>query len=145
MTRRPALKPGPDGIARLAGGNPQIAKGYGDAVVQRYIAAMPGWQSEVGRRLDAVITQALPNVEKAVKWNSPLYGTETDVWFLGFHCLTRYVKVSFFQGAHLDPVPPGTSKQAHVRYLDIYETDEFDAGRFAEWVKQASLLPGERM
>ncbi len=145
MTRRPALKPGPDGIVRLAGGNPQIAKGYGDAVVQRYIAAMPGWQSEVGRRLDAVITQTLPEVEKAVKWNSPLYGTETDVWFLGFHCLTRYVKVSFFQGAHLDPVPPGTSKQAHVRYLDIYETDEFDAARFAEWVKQASLLPGERM
>lgn len=145
MTRRPALKPGPDGIVRLAGGNPQIAKGYGDEIVQRYIAAMPGWQSEVGRRLDAVITQTLPNVEKAVKWNSPLYGTQKDIWFLGFHCLTRYVKVSFFQGAHLEPVPPGTSKQAHVRYLDIYETDEFDAARFAEWVKQASLLPGERM
>lgn len=145
MSQRKPLTPGPDGIVRLAGGNPQIPKGYGDAVVQTYIDAMPGWQSAVGRRLDAIIEKTVPGVEKAVKWNSPFYGTEKDHWFMSYHCMTRYLKVSFFKGAHLDPPPPGTSKQPDVRYLDIYEEDEIDEARFADWVKQASRLPGEKM
>lgn len=142
---RDKLEPGPDGVVRLSGGNPQIAKGFGDEVVQSYIAAMPGWQSDIGRRLDAVITATVPDVAKAVKWNSPLYGVGDDTWFLGYHCLTRYVKVSFFAGASLDPLPPGTSKQPKVRYLDIYEDKGFDEDQFADWVRQASQLPGERM
>ncbi len=129
----------------LSGGNPQIPKGYGNAPVAQYIEAMPAWKSAVGQKLDALIEQALPEVEKAVKWNSPLYGVEKDTWFLGFHCLTKYVKVAFFRGARLSPVPPGSSKQADVRYLDIYEGDEIDEAQFVEWVKQASQLPGERM
>lgn len=129
----------------LSGGNPQIAMGYGDAVIQAYIAAMPGWKSDVGRRLDALITDAIPDVVKAVKWNSPFYGTEKDLWFLGFHCLTKYVKVAFFKGASLSPLPSGTSKQANVRYLDIYEDRPFDERQFSDWVKQASALPGEKM
>jgi hypothetical protein len=129
----------------LAGGNPQIAKAYGDAPVQAYIAAMPDWKSDVGRRLDALITQAVPEVYKAVKWNSPLYGIEGQGWFLGIHCMTKYVKVAFFQGAMLTPAPPGASKQKDVRYLDIYEGKPFDDEQFTDWVKQASLLPGERM
>lgn len=134
-----------DATVLLAGGNPQIAKGYGDARVQEYIAAMPGWKSRVGKQIDASIVKAIPNVEKAIKWNSPFYGTEKDVWFLGFHCLTRYVKVAFFRGAQLQPKPPGASTQKEVRYLDIREDDEFDAVQFIDWVKQASKLPGERM
>lgn len=129
----------------LAGGNPQIAKGYGDAPVEAYIAAMPGWKSDIGRRLDALIVRTVPGVRKAVKWNSPLYGSGDDGWFLGVHCLTKYVKVAFFRGASLRPLPPGTSKQQHVRYLDIYEHDPFDETQFTAWVKQASRLPGERM
>ncbi|KRP87550.1 histidine kinase [Bradyrhizobium pachyrhizi] len=129
----------------LAGGNPQIAKGYGDAPVQAYIAAMPGWKREVGRKLDALIVRAVPGVHKAVKWNSPLYGMEGDGWFLGIHVFTRYVKVAFFRGASLHPVPPGESKQQHTRYLDIHENDELDEAQFTAWVKQASQLPGERM
>jgi hypothetical protein len=128
----------------LSGGNPQIAKGYGDAPVQAYIAAMPGWKQDVGRRLDALIARTVPGVRKAVKWNSPFYGVEDDVWFLSFHCFTRYIKVAFFRGASLSPVPPGTSKHPEVRYLDIYE-GAFDEAQFAAWVKQASKLPGERM
>lgn len=128
----------------LSGGNPQIPKGYGEAPVQAYIAAMPGWKSDVGRRLDAVITQAVPGVRKAVKWNSPLYGIEDDVWFLSFHCFTRYIKATFFRGSLLRPVPPGRSKYAEVRYLDIHE-GQLDENQFADWVKQASRLPGERM
>jgi hypothetical protein len=145
LAARPKLQPGSDGIVRLSGGNPQIAKGYGDDVVQTYIAAMPGWQSEVGRKLDAAISRAVPGVAKSVKWNSPLYGLGDGTWFLGYHCLTRYVKVSFFDGASLDPLPPGTSKQPKVRYLDIYEDKGFDEDQFADWVRQASQLPGERM
>lgn len=129
----------------LSGGNPQIAKGYGDAPVQAYIAAMPGWKSDLGRRLDAIIMRAVPDVRKAVKWNSPLYGMEDDIWFLGIHVFTKYVKVAFFRGASLKPVPPGTSKQKDVRYLDIREDDAFDEAQFAGWVKQASKLPGEKM
>ena len=129
----------------LSGGNPQIAKAYGDAPVQAYIAAMPGWKSDVGRRLDALIVGAVPGVYKAVKWNSPFYGIEGEGWFLSLHCFTRYVKVAFFRGASLDPVPPGGSKQKDVRYLDIHEGEEIDEARFASWVKQASKLPGEKM
>ncbi len=127
----------------LSGGNPQIAKGEGDGPVQAYIAAMPGWKHDVGRLLDRLIVEAVPDVHKAVKWNTPFYGIEGEGWFLGYHCLTKYVKVSFFQGAHLEPVPPGKSKQEHVRYLDIYQDKPFDEAQFVDWVKQASLLPGE--
>lgn len=129
----------------LSGGNPQIAKGYGDGPVQAYIAAMPGWKSDVGRRLDALITDTVPGVYKAVKWNSPLYGIEGEGWFLSLHCFTNYVKVAFFRGMSLDPIPPGGSKQKEVRYLDIHEGEEIDEARFASWVKQASKLPGEKM
>jgi hypothetical protein len=131
----------------LAGGNPQIAKGYGDAPVQTYIAAMPGWKRDIGRRLDALIMRTVPGVRKAVKWNSPFYGVEDEGqgWFLNFHCFTKYVKVAFFRGASLNPVPPGASKHKDVRYLDIYEDDGFDEAQLAAWVKQASQLPGERL
>jgi hypothetical protein len=128
----------------LAGGNPQIAKADGDAPVQAYIAAMPGWKRAVGRRLDALIERAVPNAHKAVKWNSPFYGVEGQGWFLSFHCFTKYIKVTFFRGASLEPVPPGESKHEEVRYLDIYE-GELDEAQFARWVKQASRLPGERL
>lgn len=124
----------------LSGGNPQIPKGDGDGPVQDYIAAMPGWKQAVGRQLDAIITRALPAVNKAVRWNTPFYGIG-DGWILGYHCMTRYVKVSFFQGMSLDPVPPGSSRQKDVRYLDIYEGDAIDEAQFADWVKQAALLP----
>lgn len=129
----------------LSGGNPQIPKGYGDEPVQAYIAGMPGWKRDVGRRLDALIVRTVPNVYKAVKWNSPFYGIEGEGWFLSYHCFTKYVKVAFFRGTSLKPVPPGTSKQPEVRYLDIYEDDEIDEEQFARWVKQASKLPGEKM
>lgn len=141
-TSSPSASGGP---TLLAGGNPQIPMGYGDEHVQKYIAAMPGWKSLVGKRLDALIVKAFPKVEKAVKWNSPLYGKEKGEWFLGFHCLTSYVKVAFFRGADLDPVPPGGSRQKDVRYLDIHEDDGIDEKTFLDWVKQAAKLPGERM
>jgi hypothetical protein len=126
----------------LSGGNPQIAKADGDAPVQAYIAAMPGWKSDVGRRLDSIVVRAVPEVRKAVRWNSPFYGMEGQGWFLNFHCFAKYVKVAFFNGASLDPVPPGESKDENVRYLNIYEDDQFDEEQFAAWVKQASQLPG---
>jgi hypothetical protein len=129
----------------LTGGNPQIAKGDGDAAVQDYIAAMPGWKSDVGRRLDALIVRTVPGVRKAVKWNSPLYGVEGRGWFLGIHCFTKYVKVAFFRGTSLRPVPPGESKSKDTRYLNIHEDDQLDEAQLAAWVKQASQLPGERM
>ena len=129
----------------LSGGNPQIAKGDGDAPVQAYIAAMPGWKRDVGRRLDALIVRTVPGVSKTVKWNSPFYGVEGQGWFLGIHCFAKYVKVAFFRGASLRPVPSGESKQKEVRYLDIYEDDELDEAQLAAWVKQASLLPGKKM
>ncbi|MSR55134.1 MAG: DUF1801 domain-containing protein [Gemmataceae bacterium] len=139
-TKRVAAKP-----TLLSGGNPQIAKAYGDAPVQAFIAAMPGWKRDVGRRLDAIITRTIPNVYKAVKWNTPFYAVEEGVWFLGFHCITKYIKVAFFRGSSLSPLPPGESKQMEVRYLDIHEDDPLDEAQFAAWVKQASQLPGERM
>ncbi|MGF6432563.1 MULTISPECIES: DUF1801 domain-containing protein [Bradyrhizobium] len=143
--KKSAVKPGTAKPRLLAGGNPQIAKGYGDAPVQAYIAAMPGWKRDVGRKLDALIVHTVPGVRKAVKWNSPLYGMEGEGWFLGIHVFTRYVKVAFFRGASLHPVPPGESRQQHTRYLDIHENDELDEAQFTAWVKQASQLPGERM
>jgi hypothetical protein len=141
---RKPLKPGPDGIVRLSGGNPQIAKGYGEAPVRAYIAAMPGWTRAVGRQLDSIITRVVPGVRKAVKWNSPLYGVEEGVWFLSIHVYARYIKVTFFSGGSLRPQPSGKSKYARVRHYDIRE-GEFDPAQFADWVKQASKLPGEKM
>jgi hypothetical protein len=129
----------------LSGGNPQIAKGDGDAPVGAYIAAMPGWKRDVGRRLDALIVRTVPGVRKAVKWNSPFYGVEGQGWFLGIHCFAKYVKVAFFRGASLRPIPPGQSKLKEVRYLDIHEDDELDEAQLVAWVKQASLLPGKKM
>jgi hypothetical protein len=147
--KRPARKAPPvkrtEKPLLLSGGNPQIAKGHGDGPVQAYIAAMPGWKRDVGRRLDALIGEALPGVEKAVKWNSPFYGVTGQGWFLSFHCFTRYVKVAFFQGAALRPPPPGPSKHPHVRYLDIHEGEAPDEAQFTDWVRQASRLPGEKM
>ena len=144
LNRKGKAEPMTDQPKLLSGGNPQIAKGYGDEPIQAYIAAMPGWKSDVGRRIDELITRTVPGVRKAVKWNSPLYGVEDDVWFLGLHCFAKYIKVSFFRGASLNPIPPGTSKQQHVRYLDIYE-GKFEEAQFKDWVKQASKLPGEKM
>jgi hypothetical protein len=126
----------------LSGGNPQIVKAEGDAPVRAYIAALPGWKRTVGRRLDRLIVQTVPGVRKAVKWNSPLYGVEGRGWFLGYHCLTKYVKVSFFRGAALTPLPPGASKQKDVRYLDIFEDTELDEELLTEWIRQAAELPG---
>ena len=136
-TKRVGAKP-----TLLSGGNPQIAMGDGDAPVQAYIAAMPGWKRDLGRRLDALIVRAVPGVRKAVKWNSPFYGMEGKGWFLSFHCFTRYVKVAFFRGTSLRPPPPGKSRQENVRYLDIHEDDKLDEVQLASWVKQASHLPG---
>ncbi len=137
-----AAKPGEPVL--LSGGNPQIAKGYGDAPVQAYLAALPGWKQEVGRRLDALIEHLVPGVRKAVKWNSPFYGREDNIWFLSLHAFTKYLKVTFFRGTSLRPVPPGESKHKEVRYLDIRE-GEFDEAQFSAWVRQASDLPGERL
>lgn len=128
----------------LSGGNPQIAKGYGEAPIKAYIAAMPGWKRDVGARLDALITRAVPRVKKAVKWNSPFYGLQDDVWFLSFHVFARYVKVTFFQGASLKPPPEGKSKYPQVRYYDIHE-GALDEAQFTAWVKQAAKLPGEKL
>ncbi|PVM88152.1 histidine kinase [Caulobacter radicis] len=137
-------------VKLLSGGNPQIPKGDGDGPVQAYIAAMPGWKRQVGERIDAVVAREVPGVRKAVKWNSPFYGApDGEGWFLSLHCMTRYVKVAFFKGAALEPPPPGPSKQANVRYLDVYEDSLGDGGwdeaRFADWVRQAAALPGEKL
>lgn len=129
-------------VVLLSGGNPQIAKADGDAPVQAYIAAMPGWKGDIGRRLDALIARTVPNVCKAVKWNTPFYGVEGQGWFLGFHCMTKYVKVAFFRGMSLRPVPPGESKQKDVRYLHIHEGELLDEARMVAWVQQAAALPG---
>jgi hypothetical protein len=129
-------------VKLLSGGNPQIAKADGDRPVQAYIAAMPGWKCDLGKRLDALISHSVPNVRKAVKWNSPFYGIEGQGWFLSFHVFTRYIKVGFFRGAELRPLPPGESKHKDVRYLDIHEDDALDEGQIVKWVKQAAALPG---
>jgi len=129
----------------LSGGNPQIPKGHGSEPVQAYIEAMPGWKQAVGRRLDEIIACTVPDVVKAVKWNSPFYGMEKDIWFLNFHCLNKYIKVAFFRGTSLDPVPPVGSKHPEVRYLHIFEDQPFDEKQFADWLVQAAKLPGEKM
>ena len=133
----PSKKP-----ALLSGGNPQIPKGEGDAPVQAYLAAMPGWKRDVGRTLDALVERTVPHVRKAVKWNSPFYGVEGQGWFLSFHCFTKYVKVTFFQGASLTPPPPGQSKHENVRYLDIREDASLDEAQVTNWIRQASEQPG---
>jgi hypothetical protein len=126
----------------LAGGNPQIAKADGDAPVQAYIEAMPGWKHDVGRYLDALIERNVPNVSKAVRWNSPFYGIEGQGWFLNYHCFTKYVKVAFFRGSSLNPLPPDESKHQEVRYLNIYEDEQIDEELLASWIRQAAILPG---
>ena len=140
IAKRPAAKP-----VLLSGGNPQIAKGDGDAPVQAYISAMPGWKRDIGRQLDALVVRTVPGVRKAVKWNTPFYGDEDQGgWFLAFHCFTKYVKVTFFRGTSLRPIPSGESQHKEVRYLDIHEGD-LDEAQFVAWVQQASRLPGERL
>ena len=131
-------------VVLLSGGNPQIAKGYGQEPIDAYIAAMPDWKSAVGKRLDELIDRTVPGVEKAVKWNSPFYGLEKDVWFLSLHCYDRYIKLAFFRGQSLDPVPPVASKSGDTRYVHIHE-GEFDEKQLASWIGQASRLPGEKM
>lgn len=126
----------------LSGGNPQIPKGDGDAPVQAYIAAMPGWKQAVGKQLDALITKTVPRVNKAVRWNSPFYGIEAQGWFLSFHCFTKYIKVTFFNGGSLTPPPPVESKHEEVRYFHIHEGDELNETQLANWIRQASALPG---
>lgn len=143
-TKGAAPQPRSGDVALLSGGNPQIPKGYGDEPLRAYIAAMPGWKGDVGRRLDALIEEVAPGVRKAVKWNSPFYGTEDGVWFLSYHCFTKYVKVTFFDGASLQPLPPRASKHPKVRCLDIHE-GELDEAQFADWVRQAIRAPGERL
>lgn len=135
VRRRPAVK-------LLTGGNPQIGKADGDAPVRAYIAAMPGWKRAVGERLDAIIGRAVPGVQRAVKWNSPLYGVAGQGWFVGLHVFTRYVRITFFRGAALRPIPPGPSARPDVRYFDLHETDEIDEAQLVRWVKQAAGLPG---
>jgi hypothetical protein len=129
-------------VKLLSGGNPQIAKAEGDAPVQAYIAAMPGWKRDAGKRLDALIVRTVPNLRKAVKWNSPFYGVEGQGWFLSFHVFTRYIKLAFFRGASLRPVPPEASKDKNTRYFHIHEGDQLDEARLEAWVKQAAALPG---
>lgn len=129
----------------LSGGNPQIPKGYGDAPVQAYIAAIPDWKRDIARWIDAVVERTVPGVSKAVKWNSPFYGVEEGSWFLSFHCFDRYVKVTFFRGTSLKPMPPVGSKTPDTRYVHFHQDDELDEAEFASWVLQASRLSGERM
>jgi hypothetical protein len=145
VTRKPRKAAAPKRkkkVVLLSGGNPQIAKADGDAPVKAYIAALPGWKGTLGKRLDALIVQAVPGVAKAVKWNSPFYGIEGNGWFLGLHAFKRYLKLAFFRGASLKPAPPGSSKDPKTRYLDIHEDDELDEAQLASWVKQAAALPG---
>jgi hypothetical protein len=139
---KPIQAPKGEKVVVLSGGNPRIAKADGDAPVQAYIAGMPGWKRDLGKRLDVLIVRNVPNVRKAVKWNSPFYGVEGQGWFLGLHTFTRYVKVAFFRGTSLRPVPPGASKGEDTRYIDIHEGDELDEAQMANWVKQAAALPG---
>lgn len=137
--------PAPGEPKLLAGGNPQIAKGEGDAPVQAYIAAIPGWKKAVGTLLDALVSQNVPDVQKAVKWNSPFYGMGEQHWFLSFHCFSKYIKIAFFEGASLSPPPPVSSTSAEVRYLHIHENDILDEAQLIDWIRQASALPGTKM
>ena len=126
----------------LSGGTPQIAKGDGDAPVQAYVAALPGWKSGVAKRVDEIVTRTVPGVRKAVKWNSPFYGVDGRGWFLSVHAFTRFLRLAFFRGAALRPVPPGPSKTAHARYYDVHEGEPLDERRLASWLRQAAALPG---
>lgn len=152
MAKKPAKKAAPKlaktpaavtKVKLLSGGNPQIAKADGAPPVQAFVAAMPGWKSDVGRALDALVTRTIPGVNKAVRWNSPFYGIEGKGWFLSFHCITKYVKVAFLNGASLRPLPPVESKHASTRYFHIHEGDVIDEAQFANWLRQAAALPGE--
>jgi hypothetical protein len=153
-TKKPTKKPAKNTAGKptgksaepvlLSGGNPQIPKGDGNAPVQAYIDAVPGWKRDVVRKVDALIVQTVPDVRKAVKWNSPFYGVNDDGWFASYHCFDKYVKVTFFRGTSLDPMPPGASKTPETRYLDIRE-DGFDEAQFVDWIEQASQLPGEKL
>lgn len=140
--KAPAKKAANEKPKLLSGGNPQIPKGDGDAPVQAYIAAMPGWKREVGRKLDALVVASVPGVRKAVRWNTPFYGLEGQGWFLGVHCYTKYVQLSFLNGASLQPEPPGESKHPNVRYLNIHE-NEWDEAQYRSWIQQAAKLPGD--
>ena len=133
----------PDGTVLLSGGNPQIAKGDGRDTVQAYLDAMPGWKGEIGRRLDALVLDEVPEVVQAVRWNSPFYGIEDNGWFLSMHCMTKYVKVSWLNGGDLDPLPPERSKYPTVRYSNIHEDDEIDDEQLRSWIRQAAALPGD--
>lgn len=143
--KKAAAEPGDATPTLLAGGNPQIAKADGDSPVQEYIVAMPGWKRDVGRRLDALIERTVPDVRKAVRWNSPFYGVEGQGWFLSYHCFTKYVKVTFLNGASLSPLPPVESRHEKVRYFHIHEDDELDEELVASWIRQASELPGDEL
>ena len=138
MTKKPDDTP-----TLLSGGNPQIPKGDGDAPVQAYIEAMPGWKRDVGRQLDALVERTVPEVRKAVRWNSPFYGVEGKGWFLSYHCFTRYIKVTFLRGSSLKPMPPEASKHEHVRYVHIHEDEGMDEAQMKDWVKQAARMPGD--
>jgi hypothetical protein len=142
VTKKPVAKRTGAKPRLLSGGNPQIAKADGDGPVQAYLAAMPGWKHDVGRRLDALIVRTVPGVRKAVKWNTPFYGVEGQGFFLGFHCITKYIKVAFFRGTSLHPLPPVESTQKEVRYLHIHEDEQLDEKLVASWIRQASELPG---
>jgi len=139
---RPELKPGPDGIIRLSGGNPQIAKGDGDGPVQAYVAAMEGWKSNLGREIDTLVTATIPEISKAVRWNSPFFGMPGQGWFLSLHCFTKFVRVTWIKGQALTPIPPGPSKDPDARYLDIYEGDTLDQAQFTAWLDQSRHIPG---
>ena len=136
------MSPAKKKVVLLSGGNPQIAKADGAAPVREYIAAMPGWKRDIGRRLDEIVTRTLPDVRKAVKCTSPFYGIAGQGWFLSFHCFTNFVKVTFFNGASLLPLPPGASKHKHVRYLDIRKDNEIDEKQLVKWIRQAAAIPG---
>ena len=139
----PSFDQSSDEPVLLSGGNPQIPKGDGEEPVEAYLAAMPGWKSDVGRLLDSIIVATVPDVRKAVRWNSPFYGVEGNGWFVSFHCFTKYVKVTFLNGTSLDPPPPVDSKHPDVRYLNVCEDEPLDEAQFADWMSQASGLPGE--
>jgi hypothetical protein len=140
-----AMAKASDNPALLSGGNPQIAKAYGNEPVQAWIAAVPGWKSDAARRIDDLVTRTVPDVQKAVKWNSPLYGMDGETWFLSMHCFARYVKVAFFRGERLIPLPPQGSKTPSARYLHVHEGEALNEAQFVEWVKQASRIEGEKM
>lgn len=146
-TRTPAAAPSaaPGTPRLLAGGNPQIAKGDGPAPVAAYLDALPGWKQEAGRRLDALVERTVPGVRKAVRWNSPFYGVEGQGWFLSFHCMTRYIKVTFLRGAALTPPPPETSKHPQVRYLHLFEGGDWETAQLAEWIRAAAAQPGDAL